>query len=114
MGNETRGANETERREICENEIFPSDPLVLANRIAELESIEDGFVSLKCKFCWCEEELCDEECFSPDSSVQTEDRGTVLMKELQLGDSILTSSGQYKKVQAFQTHNLPAPDKAAQ
>jgi len=36
------------------------------------------------------------------------------MKELRLGDSILTSSGRYKKVQAFQTHILPAPNRAAQ
>merc|ERR1712025_1394010 len=42
------------------------------------------------------------------------DRGAVLMKELQLGDSVLTSSGRYKKVQAFHTHKLPALYEKAQ
>jgi len=49
----------------------------------------------------------DECCFSPTSTVQTKDRGLILLEQLQLGESVLTASGIYKKVMAFQTYSLP-------
>lgn len=46
-------------------------------------------------------------CFSPTSTVQTKNRGSIMLKQLQLGESVLTASGIYKKVMAFQTYSLP-------
>lgn len=75
----------------------------------------------ECNFIWCAADCTEcvhegtvaanaqEPCFSPLSTVQTRDRGTVLLKELQLGEFILTLSGSHKKVMAFQTFRLPGP-----
>ena len=40
-------------------------------------------------------------CFSPVSTVQVEGQGLVAMKDLQVGDSVLTGSGSYSKVYTF-------------
>jgi len=55
----------------------------------------------------------DECCFSPTSTVQTKDRGSILLEQLQLGESVLTASGIYKKVMAFQTYSPPNLTKQA-
>jgi len=113
-GRDSRGDTAEEREEICKTEMLPSDPQVLEERWDYLRYDLIWSFGNRCNYCRCGNFLCNESCFSPDSSVQTKDRGAVLMKELQLGDSVLTSSGRYKKVQAFQTHKLPALYEKAQ
>jgi hypothetical protein len=110
-GINTRGSSWDERRNICYDEMFPSDPEEIQKRKNFIRYRNELFN--RCSYCECGIYNCNA-CFSPDSSVQTKDRGTVLMKELQLGDSVLTSSGKYKKVQAFQSYLLPEPEKVTE
>jgi hypothetical protein len=42
-----------------------------------------------------------EECFSATTTIQVEQKGTIMMKDLQRGDKVLTKSGDYHPVYAF-------------
>jgi hypothetical protein len=101
-GDNTRGETAEEREQICREEICGDCEVEDAGVRVTFENLEYPMLKHGCRWCYC---------FSPDSSVQTKDHGTVLMKELQLGDSVLTLSGDYKKVMAFQTYSMPEPSK---
>jgi hypothetical protein len=98
----TRGKTAEERKQICQEEICGDCEVEDGDVLIEVAGYEYPMLKQGCRYCWC---------FSPYSSVQTKDHGTLLMKELQLGDSVLTLSGDYKKVMAFQTYSMPEPNK---
>ena len=88
--------------------------------LEQIEDLIDGFCDLCCvgdilgqdqTFCFmCPDDACDSIlgvdvttpfCFSAISTVQLENFGSVSMKNLQVGDRVLTSSGAYEPVYAF-------------
>lgn len=87
------------------------DVLVNANRRCEdpidsyfkswtdfLEEVQDAFADICEFFQDCFPFLGNVTCFAPDAMTPVEFRGMVAMKDLQLGDRVLTASGDYQPV----------------